>query len=170
MHWSYAFLALTHRYVSMPYCISNAVSCQHRQSEILALVYCSYILGNQQTKYQSILLLTFCEEWTHWNRVAHIYISKIIIIIIGSDNGLAPGQCQAITWTNAGILLIGSLEINFSEILIESNTFSFKKMHLKMSSAKWGASCLDLNVLIMKNGFSWEVIVKVRFSDINTMI
>ena len=29
--------------------------------------------------------------------------------IIGSDNGLSPGRRQAIIWTNAGILLIGSL-------------------------------------------------------------
>ena len=38
--------------------------------------------------------------------------------------------------SNAGILLIGSLGTNFSEILIETHIFSFKKMHLKMSSAK----------------------------------
>ena len=33
---------------------------------------------------------------------------------IGSDNGLSPDQCQAIIWTNAGILLIGPLGTNFS--------------------------------------------------------
>ena len=38
---------------------------------------------------------------------------------IGSDNGLSPGQRQAIIWTNAGIFLIGPLKTNFSEILIE---------------------------------------------------
>ena len=31
------------------------------------------------------------------------------LTIIGSDNGLSPGRRQAITWTNAGILLIGPL-------------------------------------------------------------
>ena len=36
---------------------------------------------------------------------------------IGSDNGLAPDRRQAIIWTNAGILLIGPLGTNFSEIL-----------------------------------------------------
>ena len=30
-----------------------------------------------------------------------------------------------------------SLRINFGEVLIEINTFSFKKIHLQMSSAKW---------------------------------
>ena len=37
---------------------------------------------------------------------------------IGSDNGLSPGQCQAITWTNAGLLLIEPFGANFSEICI----------------------------------------------------
>ena len=46
---------------------------------------------------------------------------------------------QAIIWTNAEVLLIGHLGTNFSEILIEIKTFSFKKIHLKMSSAKMSA-------------------------------
>ena len=39
--------------------------------------------------------------------------------MISSDNGLLPGQRQAIIWNNAGILLIGPLGTNLSEILIE---------------------------------------------------
>ena len=66
---------------------------------------------------------------THWGRVTHIWVSKLTII--GSDNGLSPGRRQAIIWSNAWILLIGPLGINFNGILIEFNTFSFKKMHLK---------------------------------------
>ena len=58
------------------------------------------------------------------------------LTIIGSDNGLLPGRRQVIIWTNAGILLIGPLGTNLSEILIEIQTFSFKKMHLKVSSGK----------------------------------
>ena len=76
----------------------------------------------------------------------HICVSKLNII--GSDNGLAPGRRQAIVWTYAGILLIGPLRINFSEIVIEINAFLFKKMHLKMSSAKWRLFRPDLNELI----------------------
>ena len=72
---------------------------------------------------------------THWGRVTHICVSNLTIN--GSDNGLSPGRRQAIIWTNAGILLIGPLGTNFNEIFIEINTFSFKKIHLKMSSAKW---------------------------------
>ena len=55
------------------------------------------------------------------------------LTIIGSDNGLSPGWCQANIWTIAGILLIGPLGTHFSEILIEIYTFSFKKMHFKQS-------------------------------------
>ena len=77
--------------------------------------------------------------------MTHICVSKLTII--GSDNGLSPGRRQAIIWTNAGILLIGHWGTTFSEILIGIQTFSFKKMHLKMSSAKWRPFCLGLNVL-----------------------
>ena len=45
------------------------------------------------------------------------------LTIIGSDYGLSPGRRQAIIWTNAGILLIGTLETNFSEILLEIRIF-----------------------------------------------
>ena len=69
------------------------------------------------------------------------------LTIIGSNNGLSPGWRQAIFWTNAGILLIGPIRANFSEILIGIDTFSSKKMHLKTSSAKCRLICLGLNVL-----------------------
>ena len=82
---------------------------------------------------------------THWGRVTHKCVSKLTII--GSDNGLSPGWRQAIIWTNAGILLIRPLGTNFNEMLIEIHTFSFKKMHLKLSSGKYRPSCLGLNVL-----------------------
>ena len=71
---------------------------------------------------------------THWGWVTHICISKVTI---GSDNGLSPGRRQAIIWTNAGVLLVVPLGTNFSEILIKIDIFSFKKMHLKISSGKW---------------------------------
>ena len=83
---------------------------------------------------------------THWGRVTHICVVKLIII--GSDNGLSPGRRQAIIWTNTGILLIGPLGTNLSEILIEILTFSFKKMRLKLSSAKWRLFGLGLNELM----------------------
>ena len=94
-----------------------------------------------------------------WGRVTHICVGKLTSI--GSDNGLSPGRRQAIIWTNAGILLIGPLGTNFSEILIAIHTFSFKKMHLKMSSWKWRPFCLGLSVLKfplideIRYGFKW---------------
>ena len=57
----------------------------------------------------------------HWVRVTYICMSKLTII--GSDNGLSPGQSQAIIWTNVGILLIWTLGTNFCEILSEMQTF-----------------------------------------------
>ena len=77
--------------------------------------------------------------------MTHIWVSKLAII--GSGNGLLPGRRQAIIWTNAGLLLIGHLGTNFSEILIDILTFSFKKMRLKVLSAKRRPFCLGLNVL-----------------------
>ena len=85
---------------------------------------------------------------TNWGRATHICVGRLTII--GSDNGLSPGRRRAIIWTNAGILLIGPLGINLNEFLIEIYTFSFKKIHLKVSSGKWRPSCLGLNVLSHK--------------------
>ena len=76
----------------------------------------------------------------------HICVNKLTVI--ASNNGLSPGQHQAIIWNNDGILLIWPLGTSFSEILIVILSFSLKKMHLKMSSGKWWPFCLSLNVLI----------------------
>ena len=84
---------------------------------------------------------------THWGRVSHTWVSNWTIM--GSDNGLSPGRRQAVIWTNAGILFMEPLGINFIEILLGIPIFSFKKMRLKMSPAKWGPFCLGLNVLTM---------------------
>ena len=56
------------------------------------------------------------DHWTstHWGRMTHICIGNLTII----------DWCQAIIWTNAGILLIGPLKTNFSEIFAEIITFS----------------------------------------------
>ena len=89
--------------------------------------------------------------------MTHICVSKPTII--GSDNGLSPYRRQAIIWTNGGILLIGPLGTNFSEISIEIQTFSLKKIRLKMSSAKCCSFRLGLNVLKRiqsKGATEWE--------------
>ena len=58
-------------------------------------------------------------------------------------------------------MLIGPLGTNFSEILIEIFTFSFKKMHFKMSSGKWRPFCLSLNVLTTDNSHQKQKIVNL---------
>ena len=141
-------------WILMPLCFSartsaatmltNAVSCPQLKTKF-----------SENSKYgQMHLKMLSTKEWpfcfglsvlTHWGRVTHICVSKLTTI--GSDNGLSPGRCQSIIWTNAGILLIQTLGSNFSEILRALHTFSFKKMHMKMSSGKCRPSCLSLNVL-----------------------
>ena len=96
-------------------------------------------------KYLGISSMPLVLTISHWGRVTHICVGKLAII--GSDNGLSPERHQAIIWTNAGILLIGPLGTNLSEILIEIQTFSLKKIRLKMSSAKCCSFRLGLNVL-----------------------
>ena len=58
-------------------------------------------------------------------------------ISIDSGNGLSPSRRQAITWTNAPILLIGPLGANFQF----KYSSPLKKIHLKISSAKWRPFC-----------------------------
>ena len=109
---------------------------------------------------------------THWGRVTHICVVKLTII--GSDNGLSPGRCQAIIWTNAGILLIGPLGTNFSEISIGILIFSFKKMCLKVLSTKWRPLCLGLNVLKLAawqhQAFTWTSVDTLCQSNIKEHI
>ena len=61
---------------------------------------------------------------TIWGRVTHICVGKRIGI--GLDNGLVPARRQAIVWTNAGIPVIRPPGTNFSGLLFETHTFSFK--------------------------------------------
>ena len=119
----------------------------HRPKGLLSLITHSFLFFNTPSS------ATIPQDWpifvelsvTHWGQVTHICVSKLTII--GSDNGLSPGRRQAIIWTNAGVLLIRTLGTNFSEILGEIHSFSFSKMHLKMSSAKLCLFGLGLNEL-----------------------
>ena len=76
--------------------------------------------------------------------MAHICVNELNSI--ASENGLSPVRRQAIIWTNAGVLIMRPSWSDFNEILIEVHTFSFKKIHLKMSSVKWRPFSLGLNV------------------------
>ena len=133
------FINVTCEYFGhMEYHEANDVSCVENKLITLRMTKC--VFTNNVLNDDSDLLLI------HWGRMTHICVGKLTII--GSDNGLSPGRRLAIIWTNAGIVSIGPLGTNFNEISIGIKTFSFKKMHFKMSSAKWRPFCLGLNVLI----------------------
>ena len=68
---------------------------------------------------------------------------------IASDNGWSPIRRYAIIWTNAVIFPISTQGTYFSEIWFKIKKISFKKMHLKMSSAEWRPCCLGLNVFMV---------------------
>ena len=118
---------------------------RYRNVWMYILEYCLHTCYSPETRSDKGLDCYGIVMLTHWGRATHICVSKLTSI--GSDNGLSPGRRQAIIWTNTGILLIGTLGINFSEILSEIHTFSFKKIRLKTSSAKWRPFCLGLNEL-----------------------
>ena len=113
--------------------------------------------GGGVSQYNSLVITQpiISKILTHWVQVMHISICISKLTIIGSDNGLLLGWLQAIIWTNDGILSTEPPGTNFSEILIRIHTFSFKKVHLKMSSGKWWPFCLGLNVLKRKR-HPWE--------------
>ena len=59
--------------------------------------------------------------------------------IIGSDNRLLPVRCQAIIWTNGGILSIWTLRTYFSEIEIKIQLFIFifiKESHFENTAVR----------------------------------
>ena len=101
---------------------------------------------------------------THRGWVTHICVSKLNIIV--SDDGLSPGRRQTIIWANTGILyilwyIIRPLGTKFGENLIIIDTFSFKKMYLKMSEKKrpfgLGLNVIMLNLHMMKDAImDWK--------------
>ena len=94
----------------------------------------------------NVIFILASSNLNHWGLVKNICINNLNTI--GSDNGLSPSRRQANIWTNAWILLISPSRTNSIWMLIVIHKFSFKKMHLKMSSAKWLPFCLSLNMLM----------------------
>ena len=87
--------------------------------------------------------------------MTHICIGNLTII--GSDNGLSSGQHQAIAWTNVGILLIGPLGTNFSEMLFSQNSNIFiqenalQNVVCEMASILSRPQCVNRNALVIKH-------------------
>ena len=106
-----------------------------------------------------------CMVLTPWGRVTYICVTKSTNI--GSNNGLSPGRRQAIIWTNDGMLLIWPLGTNFSEMLIGIHIFSFKKMHLKLSSGYRRPFCPGLNVLTRGRRVTYLVVDWIIISSDN---
>ena len=130
---SYFFLGLN-VLIQISNTVSQKLSFFHSMVKRLCRTVCSRNVLNHICKWMS-MMITHELIWqnmampnvtwhncilTHWGRVTHICVGKLTII--GSDIGLSPGRRQA-------------------------NTFSFKKKHLMMSSAKWCLFHLGLNVL-----------------------
>ena len=72
------------------------------------------------------------------------YICFGKLIIIGSDNGLSPGRRQAIIWTIVGILLIGPMGTNFSEILIGIPNIFIQENAFENVVCEMASICLGL--------------------------
>ena len=99
----------------------------------------STFLRRYSLMYHLKISYNFC--LTHGDRVTHICVSKITII--GSDDGLLPGEVTI--WINV-VLSIRHLGTNVNEIVIKI-PFSYKKMNFTKLSAKWWPFCLGINVL-----------------------
>ena len=102
-------------------------------------------------------------ELIQWGPVTYICIS--ILTILGSDNGLSPGWHWAIIWTNTGILLIGPLGTNFSEILIKIYTFSWKIAAILSQS-----QCVNHDDVIKWKHFPhhWPFVQEIHRSPVNS--
>ena len=75
-----------------------------------------------------------------WSIYASVNLPSLVQII-------ACRLVGAKHWTSAGIFLKWPLGTKFSEISMEIHISSFRKMYLKMSSAKCLPFCFGLNVL-----------------------
>ena len=114
-----------------------------------------------------VLSIKFCTYESNWqydnirlrSRVTHICVSKLTII--GSDSGLLLVRRRAIIWTNAGILFIGSLGINFSEIFIESICFiqhyAFEDVVRKLAEVLSRPEFVK--VCLIRDNFIWPVVM-----------
>ena len=91
---------------------------------------------------------------THWGRVYIHHYNRPLLV----QKTVRCLRLHAIIWIKAGILSIGPLGTNFSEILFTIQTFSLKKMHLKMSSVKWQLFCLISIYDDKAHTYSWQIV------------
>ena len=89
----------------------------------------------------------------------HIYVTWASM---GSGNGLLLVRHQIITWTSADLLPVGPLWTDFSEILIRIQHFSFRKVYLTISTAKWRPFCPGRDEFDKSNELFFHWILKMR--------
>ena len=78
--------------------------------------------------------------------------------IVDSDNGLWPGHCQAIIWTNGGILLTEPPWTKLIHVHAGKNVFEI--IVCKMSSISSHVQCVNLDVRCPYKR-SWKIVIKV---------
>ena len=117
---------------------SSLIGWAHTQND----PWCSNIYGLKKTDLKG--------DITHCGLVMSVILAHFV-----SGNDLLPIWCQVITWTSAILISIRTWRPNFNLILIKFWTFSFKKMHLKLSSAKWLPFFSNSVLRIMKNNNSY---------------
>ena len=98
----------------------------NKSAFVQVMALCRQASSHYQKQWWFIIITLKYITLPQWGRVTHIFVSKLTII--GSDNGLSSGWHQAIIWINDGIMSIGPLGTNLSEIFIKIDAFSFKKI------------------------------------------
>ena len=124
------------------------------------LFWKNYTFGLEKNGHHVADRIQYFLEWKWLNFESNL-------TIIGSYNGLSPDWHQAITWTNTGILSIGPLGLNFSEI--KKSYIFIKENAIEFTLVKQQPFCLSLNVLIMFTSnalmcFSHHAVVSVATS------
>ena len=90
----------------LPYCLYAFSILTHWGRDIFKLIFFNEIIWISfkiSLKFGPVVWINNIPalvQLTHWGQVTHICISKLTII--GSGDGLLPGQHQAIIWTNGG--------------------------------------------------------------------
>ena len=101
----------------------------------------------------------------NWGRVMHICVNELTII--GSDNGLLPGCVKPLSDTD-GLLLIGNLGTNFSEILNEIYIFvqdnGFENVVCKMLAILSQPLCVNIKQItpmgcVIYNNDFWQLCI-----------
>ena len=127
----------------------------HRSGSTLAQVMACCLTAPSHYLNQCWLITCIKNVYFHWEHwFGEALQGPSLRTRIGSDNGLLPIWHQAVNWTNAGLLLIWSLDINFSEILVKIQNFLFMK--------KYSKCCLWNGSHVIQGEISWMSVTLFR--------